>query len=98
MCLGIPGKVVEIYEEHDVPMGKVEFGGVFKQVCLSLTPTVALDQYVIVHVGFSLQVIDESEARQIFAFLESMDDLDELEENDLALNQGETDTGSESLP
>ncbi len=78
MCLGIPGRITEIYRQHDVLMGKVDFGGVRKEVCLNLTPEVAVDQYVIVHVGFSLQVIDEGEAQQIFAFLESMDDLDEL--------------------
>lgn len=78
MCLGIPGKVIDTYEEHDMLMGKVDFGGVSKQVCLAHTPEVELGQYVIVHVGFALQVIDEEEAQQIFKFLESMDDLDEL--------------------
>lgn len=79
MCLGIPGKVVETYEENDVLMGKVDFGGVFKQVCFMLTPEVKVDQYVIVHVGFALNVIDEAEAEQIFEFLKCMDDLDELD-------------------
>lgn len=79
MCLGIPGKVVETYEEHDVLMGKVDFGGVFKRVCLEHTPEVEPGEYVIVHVGFSLQVIDEDEARQVFAFLDRMNELDELQ-------------------
>lgn len=78
MCLGIPGKVTETYEEHDVLMGKVDFGGVFKRVCLAHTPDVHVGQYVIVHVGFSLQVIDEEEAQQVFAFLDGMNELDEL--------------------
>lgn len=91
MCLGIPGKVVETYEEHDVLMGKVDFGGVYKQVCLNLTPDVQVDQYVIVHVGFALNVIDEAEAAQIFEFLRCMDDLDEL-------NAGESDSEVESVP
>ncbi len=78
MCLGIPGKVVETYEEHDVLMGKVDFGGVFKRVCLAHTPDAQPGKYVIVHVGFSLQVIDEKEAQQVFEFLESMNELDEL--------------------
>ena len=86
MCLGIPGKVVETYEEHDMRMGKVDFGSVFKQVCLNLTPDVQLDQYVIVHVGFALQVIDEAEAQQIFEFLECMDDLGELDAGDPGSN------------
>ena len=78
MCLGIPGKVVETYEEHDVLMGKVDFGGVFKKVCLAHTPDVQPGKYVIVHVGFALQSIDEEEAKQVFKFLESMNELEEL--------------------
>ena len=54
MCLGIPGKVVETYREHDVLMGKVDFGGVFKRVCLEHVPEVKLGEYVLVHVGFAL--------------------------------------------
>ncbi len=82
MCLGIPGKVVETYEEHDVLMGKVDFGGVFKRVCLAHTPDAEPGQYVIVHVGFALQVIDEEEAWQVFEFLNRMNELDELEAGD----------------
>ena len=78
MCLGIPGKVVQIYDEHDMCMGKIDFGGVFKHVCLAMTPEATVGQYVIVHVGFALKIIDEEEAMQVFAFLESIDDLDEL--------------------
>ena len=74
MCLGIPGKVLETYQEHDVLMGKVDFGGVFKEICLACTPDVLPGKYVIVHVGFALQVIDEEEARQVFAFLKQMDE------------------------
>ncbi len=79
MCLAIPGKVVDLYREHDVLMGKVDFGGVSKRVCLDHTPEVQLGQYVIVHVGFALQIVDEAEAKQIFAFLESMNELGELQ-------------------
>ena len=66
MCLGIPGKVVESYREFDVLMGKVDFGGVFKRVCLEHVPGVDLGEYVLVHVGFALNVIDEAEARRVF--------------------------------
>jgi hydrogenase expression/formation protein HypC len=79
MCLGIPGKVVQTYREHDVLMGKVEFGGVFKNVCLEHVPEVQPGEYVIVHVGFALQRIDEAEARRVFEFLEKMTQLDELQ-------------------
>ena len=78
MCLGIPGKVIKTYREHDVLMGKIEFGGVTKQVCLEHVPQVQIGQYVLVHVGFALQAIDESEAAIVFDFLRSMDQLDEL--------------------
>jgi hydrogenase expression/formation protein HypC len=79
MCLGIPGKVTETYREHDVLMGKVDFGGVFKRVCLQHTSEVQPGQYVIVHVGFALQIIDEHEAQQVFAFLQRMNELQELQ-------------------
>jgi hydrogenase expression/formation protein HypC len=79
MCLGIPGKVVETYREHDVLMGKVEFGGICKRVCLEHVPKVQVGEYVLVHVGFALSRIDEAEARRVFEFLEQMKQLDELE-------------------
>jgi hydrogenase expression/formation protein HypC len=78
MCLGIPGKVVETWSEHDVRMGKVDFSGVFKRVCLEHVPEAAPGDYVLVHVGFALSRLDETEAGRVFAFLEGMDQLDEL--------------------
>jgi hydrogenase expression/formation protein HypC len=78
MCLGIPGKVVRTYREHDVLMGKIDFGGVSKQVCLEHVPDVQIGQYVLVHVGFALSKIDEDEAGRVFEFLEGMNQLDEL--------------------
>jgi hydrogenase expression/formation protein HypC len=80
MCLAVPGRVVETYREHDVLMGKVDFGGVSRRVCLEHVPEVRPDEYVLVHVGFALQRIDEDEARRVFEFLEQMDQLDELRE------------------
>lgn len=79
MCLAIPGRVVETYQEHDVLMGKVDFGGISKRICLEHTPGVQPGQYVIVHVGFALDIVDEAEARQIFTFLEGMNELTELQ-------------------
>ncbi|WP_345325172.1 HypC/HybG/HupF family hydrogenase formation chaperone [Novipirellula rosea] len=91
MCLGIPGKVVATFIEHDVLMGKVDFGGIFKQVCLNLTPDAEVGKYVIVHVGFALQVIDEAEAEKVFEFLKQMDDLQELAaDGELASDGDET--------
>ncbi|HEY1685763.1 MAG TPA: HypC/HybG/HupF family hydrogenase formation chaperone [Tepidisphaeraceae bacterium] len=79
MCLGIPGKVVKTFREHDVLMGKVDFSGVSKQVCLEHVPQVKIGDYVLVHVGFALSAIDEKEAMMVFDFLEKMNQLDELE-------------------
>jgi hydrogenase expression/formation protein HypC len=78
MCLGIPGKVVETYREHDVLMGKVDFSGVCKRVCLEHIPEVKPGEYVLVHVGFALSRIDEAEAKLVFEFLAKMNQLDEL--------------------
>jgi hydrogenase expression/formation protein HypC len=84
MCLAIPGKVVETYQEHDVLMGKVDFGGVAKRVCLEHVPTVQVGKYVLVHVGFALSVVDEEEAQQVFSFLRQMNELEELKTGDSA--------------
>jgi hydrogenase expression/formation protein HypC len=80
MCLAIPGKVIETYREHEVLMGKIDFSGVIKRVCLEHVPTAKVGQYVLVHVGFALQCIDEVEAKRVFEFLDSMNQLDELAE------------------
>ena len=79
MCLGIPGRVTQIYREHDVLMGKVDFGGVARQVCLEHVPEIAVGEYALVHVGFAISKIDEDEARQVFEFLERMQELNDLQ-------------------
>ncbi|MEN6556892.1 MAG: HypC/HybG/HupF family hydrogenase formation chaperone [Thermoguttaceae bacterium] len=73
MCLGIPGQVIEIDQQNGLPMGKVEFGGIVKNVCLSYTPEVRVGDYVLVHVGFALSRIDEAEDRETMAFLEEIE-------------------------
>lgn len=78
MCLGIPGKVVETYRENDLLMGKVDFSGIFKRVCLEHVPQAQPGDYVLVHVGFALSLLDEAEANRVFTFLEGMNQLDEL--------------------
>jgi hydrogenase expression/formation protein HypC len=76
MCLGIPGRIIERYQERELLMGKVEFGGVRKQVCLEHTPEAAVGDYVVVHVGFALSVIQPDEARQVFEFLEALGEIE----------------------
>jgi hydrogenase expression/formation protein HypC len=78
--LGIPGKVVETFREHGILMGKVDFGGVSKRVCLDHVQEVVPGEYVLVHVGFALARIDEAEAQRVFDFLEGMEQLGELDE------------------
>jgi hydrogenase expression/formation protein HypC len=73
MCLGIPGKVLEIYQQNDLPMGKVEFGGVVKEICLVYTPEAAVGDFVIVHVGFAISRVDEAEAAEIFSYIEQIE-------------------------
>ena len=80
MCLGIPGKVVETFREHGILMGKVDFGGVSKRVCLDHVQDVTPGEYVLVHVGFALAKVDEAEARRVFDFLERMEQLGDLDE------------------
>src|SRR5262249_25483532 len=77
MCLGIPGKVVATYHEHDLLMGKVDFGGVFKRVCLEHVPHIAPGDYALVHVGFAVTRIDEAEANRLFALLAELGELEE---------------------
>ncbi len=73
MCLAVPGKVVEVYSQDDLPMGKVQFGGILKEVCLAYTPEAGVGDYVIVHVGFAISRIDEAEANEIFSCLEEIE-------------------------
>ena len=80
MCLGIPGKIVEMYEQNDLPMGKVEFGGIVKEVCLAYTPEVQMGDYVLVHVGFAIGRIDESEAQEMFDLVEEIGNMVESQE------------------
>ncbi len=80
MCLAIPGKVLEIAtNDEGVRMGRTNFGGIVKQVCLEYTPDVHLGDYVLVHVGFALSKVDAEEAARTYQLLEEMKQLGELE-------------------
>ena len=81
MCLGIPGKVLELYESNGMKMGKVDFGGVVKEACLEYLPEIQVGDYTIVHVGFGISQLDEEEAQRTLEMLREMDMLaDELPE------------------
>ncbi len=77
MCLGVPGKVNEIYEANGLKMGKVDFGGVKREVCLEYVPEVEIGQYVIVHVGFAINMISEEEAEETLDLLRQIMDIGE---------------------
>lgn len=77
MCLGIPGCVQEIYDADGVRMGKVNFGGIVKEVCLDYVPEIAVGDYTIVHVGFAITRIDEASAQETLRLFQQMGALDE---------------------
>ena len=80
MCLGIPGRIIELRDDRGMPMGTVDFGGVRREVCLScVADEVKLGDYVVVHVGFAISKVDEDEALKTFEALKEMSQLDELE-------------------
>ena len=95
MCLGIPGRLVEVYQQNGLPMGKVDFGGILKETCLAYTPDAKVGQYVIVHVGFAISQVDEAEAEEIFSLLNAMGELD-AETADAA--EPEADSSKEAAP
>lgn len=77
MCLGIPGKILEISEATGIKMGKVDFGGVIKDVCLAYLPDIQLGDYAIVHVGFAITKLDEESAKESLALFEELGILEE---------------------
>jgi hydrogenase expression/formation protein HypC len=78
MCLGVPGKVIELYDAGGIKMAKVDFGGVIREACLEVVPEVEIGQYVIIHVGFAISVLDEEEAQKSLALLEELYDTESL--------------------
>ncbi len=76
MCLAIPGKITEIYELAGLPMGKVDFGGIVKEVCLAYLEDPQIGDYTMIHVGFAISKVDEEEAFQTLALLRQMGELD----------------------
>lgn len=80
MCLAVPGKLISIDDGSELMRtGKVNFGGILKEVNLAYVPEAQPGDYVIVHVGFALSIVDEAEANQVFEYLRQMDELVDLE-------------------
>jgi len=78
MCLAIPGKVIEVFEDRGLRMARVDFGGTVRKACVEHLPEAGLGDYVLVHVGFALSRVDPEEAARTYRFLEELDQLGEL--------------------
>jgi hydrogenase expression/formation protein HypC len=82
MCLAIPGKITAITEELDTTFrkGKVSFGGIIKEINLFMVPEAKIGDFVLVHVGVAINIVDEEEAQKTFSYLKQMGEVEELEE------------------
>ncbi len=79
MCLGVPGQIIEIVDTDPITRsGRVNFGGIVKQINLAYVPEAEVGNYVVVHVGFAISTVDEDEAALVFDYLEQMGELEEL--------------------
>ncbi|MEJ2054125.1 MAG: HypC/HybG/HupF family hydrogenase formation chaperone [Calditrichaceae bacterium] len=74
MCLAIPGKIIKIYEENDLKMGKIDFSGSVNSACLAYVPEAEVGNYVVVHAGFAIQVLDEQQAQEVFEAWDEVSD------------------------
>ncbi len=72
MCLAIPGKVLEIYEENGLKMGRIDYAGTVNTACLAYVPEIELGQYAIVHAGFAISIVDEEEAQKTYEVWEEL--------------------------
>lgn len=79
MCLAVPGKILEIYETNGLLMGKIDFGGVTREACLTYVPEAKVGDYTIIHVGFALNLIDETEALETLSLLDQISKQDTVE-------------------
>ena len=77
MCLGVPGKIVEIEENDGLKMAKVDFGGIFREACLDYVPEAKVGDYCVIHVGFAISLLSEKEAMETLELLKQITDLEE---------------------
>jgi hydrogenase expression/formation protein HypC len=81
MCLGVPGKLLSAAGHEELRSGRVSFGGTVKEVNLAYVPEANVGDYVVVHVGFAISIIDEQEADQVLGYLRQMGEMAELEQS-----------------
>ena len=79
MCLAIPGKVIDTYDQNGLRMARVQFGGITREACLEYVPETIAGDYVLVHVGFAISRVDEAEAERTYQALRELDQLGELD-------------------
>ena len=77
MCLGVPGKIIDIYEKENLRMCKIDFGGVEREACLDFLPEAKVGDYTIIHVGFAISLLSEEEAMETLALLKEISDFNE---------------------
>jgi hydrogenase expression/formation protein HypC len=82
MCLAVPGKILSIEGEHFARSARVSFGGIVREVNLAYVPEAEVGDYVIVHVGFAISLLDEEEATRTFEYLRQMGEIEELEQRE----------------
>ena len=80
MCLAVPGRILSVQGEDIARVGRVKFGGIVKEVNLAYVPQAGIGDYVVVHVGFAISIMDEHEATQVFEYLKQIGELGEIEE------------------
>lgn len=80
MCLGIPGKILSIYEDHGTKMAKIDFGGVSREACIEVIPDAEPGDWTIVHAGFALNLLSEEEAQETLEILQEMAELADQED------------------
>ncbi len=73
MCLAVPGRVLDVADEDGLRTARVDFGGVRKRVCLEIVPEAGPGDWILVHAGFALQVVDEAAAREVVAWVDSVE-------------------------
>ena len=77
MCLGVPGKIIEVYEANNLKMGKVDFGGVVREACLEYVPDAQVGEYVVIHVGFAISKVSEEDAQATLDLLREISTFEE---------------------
>ena len=83
MCLGVPGKIIDIYQQDGLRMAKIDFGGVTREACLEALPEAQVGEYTIIHAGFALNVLSEAEAMETLTALRELGEFEAQIDSDL---------------